>query len=52
MLDYATTSSMDTFVESRGDRHPTDLAMLRGARLVTASETEAGKNSAESRISR
>ncbi|BAL09536.1 MULTISPECIES: phage/plasmid primase, P4 family [Bradyrhizobium] len=50
MLDYATTSSMDTFVESRGDRHPTDLAMLRGARLVTASETEAGKNWAESRI--
>ncbi|MGX9430296.1 phage/plasmid primase, P4 family [Bradyrhizobium sp. LeoA1S1] len=50
MLDYAVTSSMDTFVESRSDRHPTDLAMLRGARLVTASETEAGKAWAESRI--
>lgn len=50
MLDYAVTASMDTFVESRGDRHPTDLAMLRGARMVTASETEQGKAWAESRI--
>ena len=25
------------------DKHPTDLAMLRGARLVTASETEEGR---------
>jgi putative DNA primase/helicase len=31
-------------------KHPTDLAMLRGARLVTASETEAGKPWAEARI--
>jgi putative DNA primase/helicase len=33
LSDYATTASMDTFVETRGDRHPTDLAGLRGARL-------------------
>ena len=38
--DYAAVASMDTFVASTNDRHPTDLAMLRGARLVTASETE------------
>ena len=48
--DYATTAAMDTFTASRGDKHPTDLAMLRGARFVNASETEEGKAWAESRI--
>jgi putative DNA primase/helicase len=43
-------AAMDTFTASRGDKHPTDLAMLRGARLVTASETEEGKAWAEARI--
>ncbi|GEO18747.1 phage/plasmid primase, P4 family [Microvirga aerophila] len=47
---YAETASMDTFTASKGDKHPTDLAMLRGARLVTASETEEGKAWAEARI--
>jgi putative DNA primase/helicase len=50
MLDYATMAAMDTFTASRSDKHPTDLAMLRGARLVTASETEEGKAWAEARI--
>ena len=31
-------------------RHPTDLAGLRGARLVTAVETEEGRRWAESRV--
>lgn len=48
--DYATTAAMDTFTASHSDKHPTDLAMLRGARLVTASETEEGRPWAESRI--
>lgn len=48
--DYAITAAMETFTASKGDKHPTDLAMLRGARLVTASETEEGKAWAESRI--
>jgi len=48
--EYAVTASMDSFTASRGDRHPTDLAMLRGARLVTVSETEEGRAWAESRI--
>ena len=47
---YAVTSAMDTFTAFKGDRHPTDLAMLRGARLVTASETKEGRAWAESRI--
>ncbi|NNE88447.1 MAG: hypothetical protein HKN27_10260 [Silicimonas sp.] len=47
---YAVTSAMKTFTASQGDRQPTDLAMLRGARLVTASDTEEGRAWAESRI--
>jgi putative DNA primase/helicase len=41
---------MDTFTASRSDRHPTDLAMLRGARLVSAQETEEGRAWSEVRI--
>jgi putative DNA primase/helicase len=48
--DYATTAPMETFMASQQDRHPTDLAGLRGARLVLAQETEAGRVLAESRI--
>ncbi|MEW6628521.1 MAG: phage/plasmid primase, P4 family [Pseudomonadota bacterium] len=48
--DYATTAGMDTFTASKSDRHPTDLAMLKGARLVSASETEEGRAWAEARI--
>jgi P4 family phage/plasmid primase-like protien len=48
--DYCRTAAMDTFTTTPGDRHPTDLAMLRGARLVTATETEEGRAWAEARI--
>ena len=48
--DYATTAAMETFTESHSDRHPTDLAMLRGARLVTCAETSEGRPWAETRI--
>jgi putative DNA primase/helicase len=48
--DYAVTAAMDTFTAMRGQSHPTDLAMLRGARLVSASETEEGHAWAEARI--
>jgi putative DNA primase/helicase len=47
---YAVTAAMDTFTASNSDRHSTELAMLRGARLVTASETEEGRAWAENRI--
>lgn len=48
--DYAATAAMETFVETHGDRHPADLAMLMGARLVVAQETEEGRRWASSRI--
>ena len=50
LANYAATASMETFTASPNDRHPTDLAMLRGARLVTAQETEEGRRWAEGRI--
>jgi P4 family phage/plasmid primase-like protien len=50
MGDYAVTAAMETFAESKNDRHSTELAMLQGARLVTASETEEGRAWAEARI--
>jgi putative DNA primase/helicase len=50
LKDYAVTSAMETFTASNTDKHPTDLAMLCGARLVTASETEEGRAWAEARI--
>jgi putative DNA primase/helicase len=48
--DYCMATPIETFTESKSDRHPTELARLRGARLVTATETEAGRHWAESRI--
>jgi putative DNA primase/helicase len=50
MGDYAVTAAMDTFTASDHERHPTDLAMLRGARLVTAAETDKGRFWSEQRI--
>ena len=48
--DYAANAPMDTFMETRSDRHPTDLAGLRGARFVSATETEQGRRFNESKI--
>ena len=51
LSSYHQTAAMDTFAASEhGERHPTDLAMLRGARLVTSTETEEGARWAESKI--
>ncbi|MCP3388844.1 phage/plasmid primase, P4 family [Bradyrhizobium sp. CCGB12] len=50
MANYAAVAPPDTFTASQHDRHPAELAMLRGARLVTASETEKGRAWAENRI--
>jgi putative DNA primase/helicase len=48
--DYAQTAAMEVFTENTNDRHPTDIAALRGSRLVVASETDPGKRWAEARI--
>ena len=48
--DYAAVAAMDALTVAIGERHTTDIAMLRGARLVTASETEEGRAWAEARI--
>lgn len=48
--DYHRAAQIETFTASSAERHPTDLAGLRGARLVTAVETEEGRRWAESKI--
>ncbi len=48
--NYATNAPMDTFMETRSDRHPTDMAGLRGARFVSSIETEQGRRWAESKV--
>ena len=47
---YARTAPMATFTATSFDKHPTDLAMLAGARLVAANETEQGRSWAAERI--
>jgi putative DNA primase/helicase len=48
--NYQRTAPIETFTATFNERHPTDLAGLRGARLVTATETEEGRRWAESKI--
>jgi putative DNA primase/helicase len=48
--DYATVADMNTFLVTRNERHPTDLAKLRGARLVVAQETQKGRRWDETKI--
>jgi putative DNA primase/helicase len=50
VADYAKPASMETFTSSSSDRHSTDIAMLAGARLVTASETQSGKRWDEAKV--
>jgi len=48
--EYHRVAPIETFTASSTDRHPTELAGLRGARLVTAVETEEGRRWDESKI--
>jgi putative DNA primase/helicase len=50
LAEYHRTAAIETFTASNSDRHPTELAGLRGARLVSSNETERGRQWAESRI--
>jgi len=48
--DYAATATSDAFTNRGPSRHLTELAGLRGARMVLVSETEADGHWAEGRI--
>jgi putative DNA primase/helicase len=48
--DYAAVAPMEMFLTSKYDRHPTEIARLRGVRLVTASETQQGRAWDEAKI--
>jgi putative DNA primase/helicase len=47
---YHREAAIETFTASKHERHPTDLAGLQGARIVTSVETEGGRNWAEAKI--
>jgi putative DNA primase/helicase len=48
--DYGVEANIETFIITGYERHPTELADLRGARLVTCGETDEGQRWAEARI--
>jgi P4 family phage/plasmid primase-like protien len=50
LMDYHETAPMEMFTVTKLERHPADLASLRGARLVTAVETEEGKRWDEAKL--
>jgi putative DNA primase/helicase len=50
--DYAVSAGFEVFAESKGERHPTEIARLRGARLVVTEETDAGGRWNEGRVKR
>lgn len=50
MGDYATTADIELFLASKNEQHPTGIASLLGARLVSVIETEKGRRWAESRL--
>lgn len=50
--DYAISAGFEVFADSKTERHPTEIARLRGARLVITEETDAGGRWNEGRIKR
>jgi putative DNA primase/helicase len=50
LADYSKPAPTETFVASKYQSHPTNIAMLRSARLVVASETEKGQAWSDARI--
>jgi P4 family phage/plasmid primase-like protien len=50
MGDYAKAAPIEAFIASNNEHHPTDIAGLQGARLVTSVETEDGRRWAESKL--
>jgi putative DNA primase/helicase len=50
LADYGYSAPMTTFVASSMEKHPTEMAAMCGARMVTASETQAGRRWDEARV--
>lgn len=50
--DYGKSAPMDTFINTKSEQHPTNIAFLRGARMVTATETDSNRTWAEATIKR
>ena len=50
--DYGLEIAAEVLMESHHDRHPTELAVLRGARLVVGSEIDTGRRWNEARLKR
>ena len=48
--DHATVADMGTFIAGNAERHPTDVAKLRGKRLVIAQETKEGRRWDETKL--
>src|SRR5262249_47824058 len=48
--DYAISAPMEMFLASKHDRHPTEIARLKGARLVVAQETQKGRRWNETKL--
>ncbi len=47
MGDYATQAAPDLLLTKQGERHPTEIADLKGARFVATVEVEEGRRLAE-----
>lgn len=50
MGEYASPGAPGLLIASRNERHPTEIAALRGRRMLTSHETEQGQYLAESRV--
>jgi putative DNA primase/helicase len=50
LCDYAGTMGSEVLMQSQTERHPTEIARLRGLRLAVASEVEKGRTWAENKI--
>jgi putative DNA primase/helicase len=48
--DYCVSAPIEMFLTSKYDRHPTEIARLKGARLVIAQETQKGRSWDEAKL--
>jgi putative DNA primase/helicase len=50
LADYCKAAGDEVFTETRNDRHSTEIARLKGARVVLVAEVEKGRRWAEARL--